>query len=189
MQGTKFEKGMFLTKPSEKGSFYIYEGIDVSIYSYSKKYTVVAAYDPHKYCRENDTTYAYTYKAVLSCATNQERCSETISYDSESTWIRICTEEEKQEALEVLHSYGYDWSDELLSLIDMESGEIIRKIPQPCNEYNGNIIQPISGDNEQLLYEYVMSNNTPPTNYSHSPSYSYGGYNYGQYSDYDFYYD
>lgn len=187
MYGDKFEKGMFLTNPNQKGTFFIFEGIDISTTQYTKKYSVVAAYDPHKYCRESDTSYVYTYKEWFDYANNEERCSETVNETCETSWIRQCTAEEKEQAINVLHEYGYDWSDEMLALIDMESGEIVRKIPCPSNEYNGDIIFPLNDSNKGLLHDYVESINKPKlatTSCNHVYDEAY----WNRYNDYDDYY-
>lgn len=186
MYGDKFEKGMFLTKSYNKGNFIIFEGLDIST-SYSKKYSILAMYDPHKYCRKDETSYDYEYKEYIETATSEKRCSETLSDDKETSWIRKCTDEEKNEAINKLHEFGYDWSDELMSLIDMETGEIIRKIPIVLNEYNGEIIHPLTRNKKNLLYDYVEATNNPQSKYPHSPYYSKRYNNY--YNDYGYDYD
>lgn len=164
MYGDKFEKGMFLTNPSQKGSFYIFEGIDLSENQYHQEYTLIAAYNPRKYCKDNDVPYeSYTIKEWFVCASHNSRCSETIYQMSETSWIRQCTKDEKEQAIRVLGKYGYDWSDDLLALIDKTSGEIVRQIPHPSNEYKGDTIIHICQENKSLLQNYVESKNKPFT--------------------------
>ena len=48
-ENKKFEKGQFLTNSNKPGSFVIFEGIERDSTTVTKRYSVIANYEPSKY--------------------------------------------------------------------------------------------------------------------------------------------
>ena len=167
-----FKQGDFLKKNNKSGSFMIYEGIDYSETTY-KKLSLVCEYDPEKYMM---TSAGYSHVPNLEVAKNGKRCESTIDTDKEDYWISICTAEEKLRAEQILLRYGYEWDDENLRLVDLETGEVVKKISIPDNTYYGQIIKPISDAFKALLKRFCIAKN--------KPTYAYGN-GYTEYDDYE----
>ena len=175
-----FKKGDFITYDNKPGSFVIYEGIDMSTTSY-KKLSVIANYDPSKYRKHDDGEYRNS--PFLEVATSSTRCEKTLDDDKETYWIHICTPEQKEIAIKTLADYGYLWDDETLSLVDKNTGEIIRKVVTPKIKYDGQIIRPITEKLKKLLKMFCVETNRRKYNYQTNP------YQGGRYWDDDYYMD
>ena len=170
-----FEKGDFVTNPNKPGSFAIFEGIECESYSSLKKYSAIAAYDPSKF--QEITKGNWETLPYLEVATKTTRCSTKIDGDAPSYWFRLCTEKEKENALNVLQDYGYYWNEDLLSIISKDTGEIIRTIADPKIEYNGNVIKPISRKLKDMLKNVCDSIIKKKYSYNSETYYScYGGF-------------
>lgn len=153
----KFQRGDFLKKNNKKGSFMIYEGNNLSETAY-KKMTLVCNYDPAKY---QMGTIGYEEKPFLEVASKSKPCTTTIDTDIEDYWYHICSDEEKKEALDILTKYGFYWDENELQLVDVKTGEIIRKIVIPDDKYHGQIIKPITENSKDLIKKYCRSKLTP----------------------------
>lgn len=160
-----FQKGDFVTEDKRKGSFMIYEGNDTSASTCYKRMSVICAYDPEKYKRGDDGIYRNVPE--LEVSSKNKKCITKIDTDREDYWYRLCTPLEKVRAIEILSQYGYEWDEENLSLIDTDTGEIISKIITPKNEYNGEIVKPITHHLKSLLKGCCVSaNKTTYNNYN-----------------------
>jgi len=158
-----FKPGDFLTKFNKKGSFMIYEGNDLSQSTY-KRITVVCSYDPEKYVMGD---MGYEQKPELMVGSPTKACSDTLDTDREDYWIHFCTEQEKAQAIEILKKYHLAWNAETLELVDIDTGEVVRKVTLPDNKYYGQVIKPISEDLKSLIKKCCISKLTPayPTTY------------------------
>ena len=157
-----FKQGDFIKRNNKQGCFLIFEGNNVSDTAY-KKLTVVCEFDPEKYMM---TSIGYDHVQNLEVATKTKRCSTTIDTDKEDYWFSICTEEERKRAEKILFRYGYEWDAENLCMIDVTTGEIVKKIVAPDNNYYGQIIKPINDRFKALLKKVCLEKNksayTPP---------------------------
>ena len=156
-----FNPGDFIKRNSKKGSFMIYEGNNISDTSY-KKLTVVCEYDPEKYMM---TSTGYDHVPNLEVGTTTKRCSCTIDTDKEDYWLSICTPEERAKAERILFHYGYEWDDEEKCMIDITSGEVVKRIVTPDNNYYGQIIKPISDAFKTILKKFCVDKNKPSYSY------------------------
>lgn len=161
-----FKEGDFIKRDNRKGSFMIYEGKNISD-TCVKKLTVVCAYDPEKYMQ---TKCGYDHVPHLEVPMKGKPCSETIDTDKEDYWISLCTPTEKADAIQILEEYGYIWDEENLALVDMVTGEIIKRIVIPDNTYYGEIVRPITDDFKDILKKSCLEK-SKPTYPTHSPSY------------------
>lgn len=166
-----FKQGDFLRKKNKPGSFMIYEGNDYSETTY-KKLSLVCEYDPEKYMM---TSAGYSHVPYLDMAKKGKRCETTIDTDKEDYWVSICTTEERLRAESILLRYGYEWDDENMCMIDLQSGEVVKKIVTPDNTYYGQIIKPISEAFKAMLKKFCISKNKS----SYSPQYGCGMGEYG----------
>jgi hypothetical protein len=161
----KFEKGDFLKYENKPGSFVIFEGVDLlPTYQYTKKFSVAAHYDPSKYC-ENENGVGWSTRPFLEIAKSNKPCEKTLDSLEEDYFWKVCTETEKAAAIQKLRDYGYEWDEESLSIVDMETGEVVHKIIVPKLEYNGDVIKPICDEFKELLTDYVISKNTYSSSY------------------------
>jgi hypothetical protein len=167
MSDTKrmFSRGDFLKKNNKKGSFMIYEGNNISDSSY-KRMTLVCIYDPEKYMMGS---LGYEQKPHLEVGTTSKPCLETIDTEQEDYWISICTDNEKEQAIDILAKYGYYWNAESMELIKIETGEVIRKLVIPDNTYHGEVIKPTSDKFRELAKKYCSSKLTPSYSMNHYP--------------------
>ena len=161
MSGKKFERGEFLRKDTKKGSFMIFEGNNLSENAY-KRLTLICFYDPEAF---QMGPLGYEQKPQLEVGTKIAPCTTTIDTDEEDFWIKRCNDNEKAAAMEILKKHGLFWNEEACELIDLETGEVIRRIIVPDNTYYGQIIRPISEKFKALLKKWVISKLTP--SYSH----------------------
>lgn len=152
-----FRRGDFLTKNNKKGSFMIYEGNNLSESTY-KRMTLVCLYDPEKYVMGD---VGYETKPYLEVASINKPCTETVDTEQEDYWISICTDIQKQEALNILAKYGYYWKEDTLELVDMRTGELIRKVIIPDDKYYGQIIKPSSKKFKELAKKYCFKKSEP----------------------------
>ena len=162
----KFNKGDFLTKNNKKGSFMIYEGNNLSDTSY-KRMTLVCYYDPEKF---EMGAIGYEQKPSLEVATKYKACTTTIDTEEEDYWIHICSDQEREEAMNVLAKYGLYWDEQGQQLVHMETGEVIRKITTPDNKYYGQVIKPITTKFKDLIKKYCADKITPKYDYSQNYS-------------------
>lgn len=167
-----FKVGDFIKRNNKQGCFMIYEGNNISDTSY-KRLTCLCEYDPEKYMM-TDSGYAHVPNLDIGTAT--KRCATTIDTDKEDYWITLCTEEEKRRAERVLLKYNLEWDEENLALVDIETGEIVKKIVTPDNTYYGQIIKPISEAFKAMLKKFCDSKNKVS---SYSPQYGCGMGEYG----------
>jgi len=175
----KFERGDFLKYENKPGSFAIFEGVDLMpTYQYTKKLSVVAFFDPSKYC-EGENGCGWGSRPFLEIARDNKPCEKTVDTFEEDYFWKVCTPNEKEMALATLEEYGYEWDEEKLALIDKFTNKIIHKIIVPKLEYDGTIIKPMSQNHKKCLKDYITTKN----------SYSYGSYGYQQYGYYDDYYE
>lgn len=188
MAAQVFNKGDFLKYTSYNGqdeskfAFAIFEGINLAPnFLYSKKLSLALFYDSFKYCqRDND----WSCGPFLEFAQKNKRCEKTIDTLKEDYWWTICTPQEKEKAINILADYGLEWNEDLLSLVDMETGEIVYKIFSPKVEYNGEKIKPIRSELKKLLKDSVKNKQKTTTTLANA--YNNAAYGYG-YDDY--YYD
>lgn len=166
-----FKVGDFIKRNNKQGCFMIYEGNNISDTSY-KRLTCLCEYDPEKYMM---TDAGYAHVPHLDIGTATKRCATTIDTEKEDYWITLCTEEEKRRAERVLLKYNLEWDEENLALVDIETGEIVKKIVTPDNNYYGQIIKPISETFKAMLKKFCISKNKP----SYSPQYGCGMGEYG----------
>ena len=187
MEKKTFNKGDFIKYTAYSGNnnvtFGIFEGVDLAPeFQYTKKYSLVLYYDSHKYCSNGGENGGWGYKAVLDIGKDGKQCEKTIDTMEEDSWWSLCTPTEKREAIETLASYGYEWNEELMALVDVESGEIVHKIIIPKIEYHGDTIKPIGHDLKNKLKKSVLAKNKT-TSAAHNP-YAYNMYGTG-YGDYE----
>lgn len=189
-----FNKGDFVKYSTynstigNKITFGIFEGVDLAPeYQYTKKFSLVAYYDSYKYCSNLNNDAGWGYAPSLDVATKGKPCEKTIDTLVENSWWSLCTPLEKKEAIEVLAKYGYEWNEELLALVDMNTGEIVHKIITPKIEYNGETIKPICDEYKNKLKKSIVNKTKPSysgANYSGNPRYGCYGYNgYGEYDE------
>ena len=189
-----FNKGDFVKYSTynstigNKITFGIFEGVDLAPeYQYTKKFSLVAYYDSYKYCSNLNNDAGWGYAPSLDVATKGKPCEKTIDTLVENSWWSLCTPLEKREAIEVLARYGYEWNEELLALVDMNTGEIVHKIITPKIEYNGETIKPICDEYKNKLKKSIINKAKPSysgANYSGNPRYGCYGYNgYGEYDE------
>lgn len=183
-----FKQGDFVTYDNKPGSFVIFEGIDNSTSTY-KKLSVIVNYDPSKYRQHDDGVYRSS--PFLEVATKDTRCEKTLDEDKETYWVRLCTPGEKERALAKLEEYGYAWNEELMAIVNKDTGEIIRKVVTPKVEYHGEIIRPITAKFKKLLRMFCIETNRKKYSYQNSGGYGgYGRYGWDGYDDeYGCYYD
>lgn len=155
--------GDFIKRKNKDGCFMIFEGNNISETSY-KRLTLICEYDPEKYMM---TSAGYDHVPNLDMATATKRCSVTIDTDKEDYWIGLCNEAEKRRAEKILLRYGYEWDAENLRMIDITTGEIVKKITTPDNTYYGQIIKPISDAFKAMLKRFCINKNKV----SYSPQY------------------
>lgn len=167
-----FKPGDFIKRNNKNGCFMIYEGNNISETTY-KRLTVVCEYDPEKYMM---TDAGYSHVPNLEVSTPTKRCTTTVDTEKEDYWIQLCTTEERLRAEQVLLKYGYEWDAENLCMVDLNTGEIVKKITVPDNTYYGQIIKPISNAFKAMLKKFCFEKNK--SSYSAS---GYGGY--GSYGD------
>lgn len=185
----KFEKGDFLKYENKPSSFAIFEGVDLMpSYQYTKKLSVAAFYDPSKYC-ENENGIGWSSRPVLEVAKNGKPCEKTLDTYEEDYFWKICTEAEKQDAIEKLLEYGYIWNQDLLALVDVETGEVVHKIIIPKLEYNGDVIKPMCEEHKELLKDFVISKNTYSYNGGYNNGYGSGHNGYCAHGAYEEYWD
>ena len=166
----KFERGEFLRKDSKKGSFMIFEGNNLSDSSY-KRLSLICYYDPE--CFQMGAI-GYESKPKLEIATKAAPCTTTIDTEEEDFWVKRCSPNEKAAALEVLKQHGLYWNEETFELVDIETGEVVRRLIIPDNTYHGEIIKPISERFKELIKKWVISKLKP--SYYHNPNYNYDYY-------------
>jgi hypothetical protein len=160
--GQKFERGDFLRKDTKKGSFMIFEGNNVSDTSY-KRLSLVCYYNPEEF---QMGAIGYESKPKLEIATKLAPCPTTVDTDEEDFWIKKCSPNEKAAALEILKQHGLFWNEETLELVDIETGEVVRRVIVPDNKYYGQIIHPISEKFKELIKKWVISKLKPIYNYN-----------------------
>jgi hypothetical protein len=153
----EFKRGDFLKRDNRRGSFMIYEGNNISD-TCVKKMTLVCAYDPEKYMQ---TAMGYDHVPYLDVSTKKHRCADTIDTEKEDFWIKLCTPSEKEEAINVLKEYGYVWDEENLAMVDILTGEIVKRIIIPDNKYYGEIIKPITETSKNILKQFCLSKSKP----------------------------
>lgn len=164
MANVKFEKGDFITWINKPNCFGIFEGIDLTpSYQYSKKYSLALFFDPNKYAQNDNGTY--DNKPNLDISVGERRCEKTIDTDSEDYWWHKLTPIQYENAIATLEEWGYRWDEKTLSLIEIETGEIIKQIVIPKIEYNGEVVKPICEDFKTKLVDFVKEKNKPTTYY------------------------
>jgi hypothetical protein len=159
--------GDFIKRNNKDGSFMIFEGKNISETTY-KRLTLVCEYDPEKYMM---TEAGYSHVPHLDMGTPTKRCEATIDTEREDYWISLCSDEERLRAERILLRYGYEWDAENLRMIDLETGEIVKKIITPDDTYYGQIIKPISDAFKAMLKRFCITKNKP----TYSPQYGYNG--------------
>ena len=166
----RFNKGDFLRKDNKKGSFMIYEGNNISSTSY-KRMTLVCFYDPEAFTMG---PIGYENKPKLELSTSSKPCETTIDTEEEDFWIKKCSPLEREEAERILAKYGLIWNEDSLELIDIASGEVVKKIIVPDDTYYGQIIRPITEKFKELLHKWVFKK--MKAEYSYSSQYPYDYY-------------
>lgn len=169
-----FEKGEFIRKKSKPGSFMIFDGDNISQTAY-KRLTLVCSYEPERY---SVGSCGYAPKPFFSVACNGVPCEDTVDTDVEDFWIIRLTEGEKNKALKVISSYGYEWDEKNLAMIRINDGKVVKKIVVPDNKYHNEVIKPISLEFKALLKKSCTK--TKKKSYETSPYY---GYYEGDYGD------
>lgn len=176
-----FSKGDFLTNPNKPGSFAIFEGVECESYSSLKKYTAILAYDPSKYHEVSEGVW--NTSPYLDIPTNLTRCATKIDGNTQSYWWRKCTLEEKEKALNILQDHGYYWNEDLMSVIQKDTGEIIRTAANPKIEYNGDVVKPISQETKNMMKSVCDKIIEKKYSYTTGRQYCYGGFWDGEYWD------
>ena len=176
-----FRKGEFITYTNKPGSFAIFEGIEDDRSDSAKKYSVIVFYDPKKYC-ESSNGNGWTIMPFMEVATSKTRCTQKAEC-FESSWWRPCTKKEKERALDTLQEYGYYWNEELKSIINKDTGEILRKIIEPKLDYNGDVVKPISSEMRTLLKKVCDEITEKEYSYQSSQYYCYGDFWNGDFWD------
>lgn len=171
-----FKQGDFIKRDNRKGSFMIYEGNNISD-TCVKKLTLVCAYEPEKYMRTSNGEYGHIPN--LEVAYKTKRCSETIDTEKEDFWIKLCTPQEKLAAIKVLEEYGYVWDEKEMAMIDITTGEIIKRIVVPDNTYHGETIKPIGAVGKAILKSYCLNKSKKEEEVRYAP-----GFGYSEYDDY-----
>jgi hypothetical protein len=181
-----FNKGDFVKYSSynsatdNKVTFGIFEGVDLAPeYQYTKKFSLAAYYDSYKYCSNLDNGIGWGYAPSLDVATKEKPCEKTIDTLEEDSWWSLCTPIEKKNAIEILASYGYEWDEELLALVDTNTGEIVHKIIIPKIEYNGETIKPICKEYKSKLKKSIIDKSKP----TYHGNTQYGCYGYDPYDE------
>ena len=159
-----FKRGDFLKKTMKPGSFMIYEGNNISESAYNKKMTLVCFYDPKAYVKNEYG--AYVEGPELKLASKKAPCESTVDTEEEDYYTKICNEEEKQEAIKTLAEYGYHWNEETFELVDIETGEIVRKLLIPDDKYHGQIVRPVSTETKKLIKRCCIKKLPPSYNYN-----------------------
>ena len=185
-----FNKGDFVkytTYTSDnRVTFGIFEGVDLAPeYQYTKKFSLAAYYDSYKYCSNLDNGVGWGYAPSLDVATKEKPCEKTIDTLEEDSWWSLCTPLEKKNAIEILASYGYEWNEELLALVDTSTGEIVHKIIIPKIEYNGETIKPICQEYKSKLKKSIIDKSKPTYSGGYRGNPQYGNYGYNGYDPYD----
>lgn len=183
MEETKkiFNKGDFIKNINKPKAFGIFEGIDLDpSMKYSKKYSLVVYFDPSKYCKDEDGP-GWSSRPVLDITQNGVPCEKTIDTLKEDYSWRVCNDEEKQQAIEKLEEYNLYWDEEIMSLVDKESGEILHKMIIPKLEYHGEVIKPIQIEFKSLLKNYIKKENKPSYSTSYNNNFSRGTYPHSHY--------
>ena len=176
-----FKKGDFITWSNKPNSFAIYEGNPTSIGSSLQNYSLIVFYDPSKYVKLEDGTYGN--KPVLEIGTPDKPCEKKCDTNRDNYWWTKCNTTQQKRAEEVLASFNLLWDNETSSLIDTSSGEIIRKIATPKNEYHGEVIKPIMKAFKEKLSKFVNPQTTTQ-NYN----YPYNNWGYSEnWDEYDYY--
>jgi hypothetical protein len=102
MRHLKFKKGDFITESSSKnGSFAVFEG---EVYEPTKKgelfeYPLMCFYNPAHYTQDSNGEYKKEY--VFECDVEDDTCQYIIDENDLNFW-RVCTVEEKRDALKFL---------------------------------------------------------------------------------------
>jgi len=187
-----FNKGDFVKYSTYNGAtdnkvtFGIFEGVDLAPeYQYTKKFSLAAYYDSYKYCSNLDNGVGWGYAPSLDVATKEKPCEKTIDTLEEDSWWSLCTPIEKKNAIEILASYGYEWNEELLALVDTNTGEIVHKIIIPKIEYNGETIKPICKEYKSKLKKSIIDKSKPTYGGGYHGNPQYGCYGYNGYDPYD----
>ena len=186
MEYGNFEKGDFLTWVNKPGCFGIYEGKNLNdSTTYAKRMTLIVFFDPSKYTETND---GYKNVPFLDVSKGAHVCEKTVDTEKEDYWWHKANEQQKIDAINTLAEWGYYWDEEELALVEIATGEIIKRIIIPKIEYNGEIVKPIRQSFKDKLVDFVKLKNKPTTttNYG-SPSYPY--YGRGDEYGYEGYYD
>lgn len=175
-----FTRGDIITKSTSKGWFVIYDGTEVQVTQYTKKYALVLYYDPEKYTKNEDTG-VYDRKPFLTYATSTMPCLETIDENKETYWYNIASEEEEAEVMEKLAEFHLHWNKETFTLTDTETGEVIKQLKMPKIAYCGTPIVPSSGFLASIC---AMVDKVNPKAVS-TPVYA-NGYNREYWDDYEY---
>jgi len=170
----KFNRGDFLRRNSKKDSFMIYEGNNLSETAL-KKMSLICFYDPEKYVMGD---MGYEQKPHLEVASKDKPCSETIDSEEEDYFIKVCNEAEKKKAMEILAKYGFQWNEQTFELVDIETGEVVRKLLVPDDKYYGQIVRPMGEKMKCIAKDYCAGKNKKYTNSYNASS------GYMQYGDY-----
>jgi hypothetical protein len=115
---------------------------------------------------ENKSEIAWVQELVpeSDCYARAYEMFDNMGTEERPTIMAHCVYSDERE-MEILKKHGLFWDEEACELIDIETGEVIRRIIVPDNTYYGQIIRPISEKFKALLKKWVISKLTP--SYSH----------------------
>ena len=173
----QFKKGDFIKYSLKEGEFVIFEGRKTKPqYSTLPRYTALLHYNPSHY--HKDENNEFVDEPLMEVAINGKSVDKALDTLKEDYWWKLCTPSEKEKCLDIISQYGYIWDDETLSLIDRETGEVLRTLADPEVKYMGQTITVSAArQNETAIRSFVVAN---------TPAYSYGNYSYNRnWDEYD----
>lgn len=156
----KLKPGDFVTHTNRPGTFGIYEGYNKSRDNncFFNQYSLALYFEPNKF---QSTPSGYKEAPSLEINSLTTTCKKTIDTESENYWWKKLTKTQRIEADEKLKEYGFMWDDETLSLIVIETGEIIYQYKDNDNDalptpmYNGEVINPSNKEFRDILMKTV----------------------------------
>jgi hypothetical protein len=171
----QFSRGDVIVKSSIKGWFAIYDGSPIKTSSYTTKYSLVLMYDPEKYQKDEETG-VYEKRPYLVYATSDTPCPETIDEDKETFWMSIADEDQINDVNGKLCEHGLFWDKVTMSLLCLETGEVIKQLKAPKTEYDGSTIIPSSGYLTSICAGIAAVNPKPITSTYDNRNNLYGDY-------------
>lgn len=180
----QFKKGDFIKYNLKDGEFVIFEGRRAKgEYSTMPRYTALLHYNPSHYHRNENNEFVD--EPIMEVSIDGKSVTKTLDTLKEDYWWKLCTPTEKEKCLDIISQYGYIWDEETLSLIDRETGEVLRTLADPEVKYMGQTITVGAARQNETAIRSFVSANTPSSSYG---NYSYGSspYYHSRYNEYDY---